>query len=89
MPSPLRWNEHRQWGFDISLSHPEIFLLRDHITLLTDLSKDWVTGPPAEYHRFVPITYALKLAFRDMKLALYLNDHNVIDHPSRNEHNST
>lgn len=88
MPSPLQWNAHREWAFDISLSKPVIYLLRDHVTLLTDLSKDWSSGPPTEYNRFVPITYVIRLAFKNFTIGLYLNDHNVIDYPLVDEQNS-
>lgn len=88
MPSPLQWNEHREWAFDISFTNPIVYLLRDHVSLMTDLSKDWTSGPPTQYARFVPITYILRLAFKNFKIRLYLNDHNVIDYPLVDEQNS-
>ncbi|KIJ61338.1 hypothetical protein HYDPIDRAFT_177084 [Hydnomerulius pinastri MD-312] len=54
LPAPLRWNEERLWSFTVSLRQPTIFLLRDHINMFTDLSRDWTTGPPTEWHHFVP-----------------------------------
>ena len=88
MPSPLQWNEHREWQFHVSFTRPVIYLLRDHVTLITDLSRDWTRGPPVEYARFVPITYSLRLAFKDIRLGVYLNDHNVIDYPLVDSQNS-
>jgi BLTP1 N-terminal region len=87
MPSPLKWNADRQWMFDVSMSRPIIHLLRDHVTLITDLSKDWSTGPSADFNRFVPITYILKVTFKDIHLHLYVNDHNVIDFPLVDQQN--
>lgn len=87
MPSPLQWNADRQWTFDVSMSRPIIHLLRDHVTLITDLAKDWSTGPPVDFNRFVPITYILKLTFKEVKLHLYVNDHNVIDFPLVDQQN--
>ena len=88
MSSPLQWNEHREWQFHVSFNRPVIYLLRDHVTLITDLSRDWTRGPPVEYARFVPITYSLRLAFKDLRLGVYLNDHNVIDYPLVDSQNS-
>lgn len=88
MPSPLIWNAQRTWNFNISFDEPDIYLLRDHVTLMIDLSKDWVSGPPVEQGRFIPITYAIQLELRNYKLSLYLNDHNVIDYPLSDPQNS-
>ncbi|SGY18835.1 BQ5605_C014g07488 [Microbotryum silenes-dioicae] len=78
MPSPLAWNAARTWDIDISLAKPEISLLRDHITLLTDVAKDWTCGPPGDYEHFVPFVYSLKFGLTDYVLRLYVNDHNII-----------
>ncbi|KAF8325178.1 uncharacterized protein EI90DRAFT_3157032 [Cantharellus anzutake] len=81
MPAPLQWDGRREWVFDVSLSKSTIYLLRDHITLLTDMAKDWSMGPPAEHAKFVPMIYILKLALHDFQLRLNVNDYNVIDFP--------
>lgn len=60
---------------------PKIYLLRDHITLITDLIRDWVTGPPPDRHRFVPTSHSLNVTLTDYTLHVYLNDHNVVDDP--------
>ncbi|WWC67272.1 uncharacterized protein I206_101180 [Kwoniella pini CBS 10737] len=41
MPTPLEWNAQRDWGMDITLDTASISLLRDHVTLISDLAKDW------------------------------------------------
>lgn len=81
MPSPLRWNSERSWDFDVSLERPILFIIRDHINMLTDLGKDWSSGPPSDFNTFVPITYNLNLMLRKFELNLYGNDHNIIDRP--------
>jgi hypothetical protein len=81
MPSPLKWEDLHQWTFNVTLAQTEIYLLRDHITLLTDLIKDWVSGPPADYLHFVPYQYEINFNLVDYRLNLYLNDHNIIDNP--------
>jgi hypothetical protein len=87
MPSPLKWDALRQWTFNIGLAHTEIYLLRDHITLLTDLIKDWISGPPADYEHFVPYSYEVNFNVTDYRLNLYLNDHNIINNPMTVEDN--
>ncbi|EJD45633.1 hypothetical protein AURDEDRAFT_165486 [Auricularia subglabra TFB-10046 SS5] len=79
MPTPLHWKAHREWHFDISFEKPNIHLLRDHVTLVTDLIKDWVSGPPSDPRRFVPMTYSLTLDLANFDIVLYLNDHNIVD----------
>ncbi len=87
MPAPLQWNGRREWVFDVSLSKPTIYLLRDHITLLTDMAKDWTMGPPTEHAKFLPMVYVLKLTLQEFHLRLNVNDHNVIDFPLSDQHN--
>ncbi|KAG8964186.1 hypothetical protein FRC03_002130 [Tulasnella sp. 419] len=88
LPSPRKWNNHREWIFDISFAGPNIHLLRDHATLITDLINDWTTGPPSDYNTFIPITYIFKFSLRDYRINLYLNEHNIIDHPLADDYNS-
>ncbi|KAG8862253.1 hypothetical protein FRB96_001832 [Tulasnella sp. 330] len=88
LPAPLKWDAHRQWDFDITLTAPVIYLLRDHVTLITDLIHDWASGPPSDFNTWVPTMYNLKFGLKDYTVKLYLNDHNVIDHPLVDENNS-
>lgn len=81
LPSPLRWNEQRQWTFTISLRTPLIYLLRDHVNMFTDLGKDWSSGPPSDYNRFVPMLYCLSVEMKNYDIKTYVNDHNIIDKP--------
>ncbi|KAK0629806.1 hypothetical protein B0T17DRAFT_526586 [Bombardia bombarda] len=37
LSTPLRWNALRQWHFKVASKDLELFLLRDHVFLLTDL----------------------------------------------------
>ncbi|KZV70698.1 hypothetical protein PENSPDRAFT_752360 [Peniophora sp. CONT] len=88
MHSPLQWNASRVWRFGISLRQPILFLLRDHVNMLTDLGKDWSTGPPSAYATWVPVTYAVDVDMRNYELNLYVNDHNIIDKPQLREENA-
>ncbi|KAG2345485.1 hypothetical protein BDR05DRAFT_880204 [Suillus weaverae] len=80
-PSPLVWNAERRWSFSISLRQPVIYLLRDHVNMFTDLTRDWTFGPPTEWNLFVPTIYMLELDLHHFELNLYANDQNIIDKP--------
>ena len=88
LSNPLGWNDLHQWTFSIQSHSMELFLLRDHMFLLTDLIGDFTSGPDADYMTFVPFQYNIKLYFKDIKLYLNTNDANIIDNPSDLEENS-
>ncbi|KAJ9363973.1 hypothetical protein C8Q69DRAFT_528319 [Paecilomyces variotii] len=88
LSNPLVWNSPRKWDFNVESSDLELFLLRDHIFLITDLVTDWTTGPPADYYTFVPFTYNINLTFTDFKLFVNVNDSNIISNPSDLEDNT-
>jgi hypothetical protein len=86
LPAPVRWNAERTWSVAICLRQPTLYILRDHVNMLTDLGRDWVSGPAADYQRFTPMLYAFRLELHHYELNLYVNDHNIIDKPLiRNE----
>lgn len=70
------------------MSKPDIYLLRDHVTLFTDVAKDWISGPAGDFNHFVPYLYDFNLDISDYTLRLYVNDHNVINNPSSLADNS-
>jgi hypothetical protein len=80
-PSPLVWNSERSWPFSVSLRQPVIYLLRDHVNMFTDLTRDWTSGPPTRWNYFVPTIYLFKLDLHQFELNLYANDQNIIDKP--------
>ncbi|KAL3469412.1 hypothetical protein BJX99DRAFT_265220 [Aspergillus californicus] len=79
---PLAWNMMRTWEFDVESRDMELFLLRDHIFLLTDLITDWGSGPPQDYYTFVPFVYHLNMSFTDLQLFVNVNDSNIISDPT-------
>ena len=81
LANPVQWNALRNWTFDLDWDALELFLLRDHLFLFTDLITDWTSGSPSEYLNFVPFTYNLNLMLRSFKLYLNVNDANIIDSP--------
>lgn len=64
-----------------------LYLLRDHINMFTDLGKDWASGPPSDWQRWVPIVYAVNLNLHRYEVNFYANDQNIIDKPSVREEN--
>lgn len=88
LPSPLVWDELRTWTINTIIAKPDISLLRDHITLLSDVAKDWTSGPPGDYEHFVPFLYALNVKITEYALRLFVNDHNIINNPTTIEDNS-
>ncbi|MCJ1262660.1 hypothetical protein MMC22_002530 [Lobaria immixta] len=79
---PLKWNALHPWHIDIQGDEPELFILRDHIFLLTDLVSDWASGPPGDFHTFIPYHYTISLHFNACKIYLNANDSNIINNPS-------
>lgn len=57
--------------------------------MLADLGKDWSSGPPSDFHTFIPMTYGMNLNFNDYELNLYANDHNIIDRPLEKRENGS
>ncbi|KAH7927135.1 hypothetical protein BV22DRAFT_1193843 [Leucogyrophana mollusca] len=88
LPSPITWNAERRWGFSVSLRQPIIYILRDHINLFTDLSRDWTSGPPTDWHQFVPMVYSFELDLHYFEMNLYANDQNIIDKPLNRDENA-
>lgn len=82
LSNPLKWNGPRHWTFDLTTQNLKLFLLREHITLLTDLVGDWASGPPQDYYVFSPFKYDLNLMFTDFQIYLNVNDSNIINNPS-------
>lgn len=88
LSNPLKWNALRQWRFDVVCDEIELYLLRDHVFLLTDLVDDWASGPPSDYLVFTPYIYRLSLEMRNLRLLLNINDENIIDKATTLDDNS-
>ena len=82
LSNPLKWNALRNWSFEVQSEGLEVFILRDHVFLLTDLISDWASGPPGAFSTFVPFQYNLHLLLPSFKLYLNVNDSNIINNPS-------
>ena len=85
---PLRWNEMRQWVIEIDSTGLELFLLRDHIFLFTDVVNDWTLGAPEDFYTFVVFLYKINIQLADFRFHLNVNDSNVINEPASMEENA-
>ncbi|KAI5918618.1 hypothetical protein F4810DRAFT_691377 [Camillea tinctor] len=88
LSAPLKWNSLRTWHFDIESNGFDLFILRDHVFLLTDLIDDWGSGPPPEYLLFTPFKYFINLQLRNLKLYLNVNDVNIVNDPTNVDDNT-
>ncbi|KAF2837223.1 hypothetical protein M501DRAFT_995767 [Patellaria atrata CBS 101060] len=82
LPLPLGWNQLRTWKFNILSNGLHLFILRDHLFLLTDLISDWGAGPPTDYFTFTPFKYLLNVKFDDFRMYLNTNGLNIVNDPS-------
>ncbi|GAM84413.1 hypothetical protein ANO11243_024090 [Dothideomycetidae sp. 11243] len=88
LSNPLQWTALRTWMFDISCDDLDLYILRDHMFLLTDLITDWTSGPAPHFHTFVPYRYMLAADFQRFDLILGANDANLINRPTDPDDNS-
>jgi len=55
--------------------------------MFTDLGKDWASGPPSDWQRWVPTVYLVNLHLYHYEVNTYANDQNIIDKPLVREDN--
>lgn len=78
---PLQWNSLAEWHFE-NLSHgANLYLLREHVTLLTDLFGDFSSGDPMPYELFRPFIYHFNWKMYDYTVYLNINEQNIINNP--------
>ena len=88
LSNPCTWNSLRAWTFDFSCDELDLFILRDHAFLFTDLINDWASGPAPDFYTFIPFQYFLKLNLRTCKVYLNVNDGNIVNNPSDMDDNT-
>jgi hypothetical protein len=88
LSGPLQWNADTKWVFSNVSSDMRVFLLREHVTLLTDLVSDWTSGAGPEYWTFVPMIYELNLKLENAEFFFNVNDENIINNPSSFDDNT-
>ena len=78
---PLEWNSLADWKFENISKNVNIYLLREHITLLTDLFSDFSSGAPTPYELFRPFIYRFNWKLYDYSIYLNINEKNIINNP--------
>jgi hypothetical protein len=87
LSNPITWNTLRDWPFKITCDDLELFILRYHMFLITDLVNDWSSGPPPDFFTFVPYKYGMDLNFRNWTMYLNTNDANIVNDPAEFDKN--
>lgn len=88
LSNPLNWKALRDWSFDLSCHNLDLYILRDHIFILTDLLADFANGDSLSFFTFVPYRYNMNLLLRHSRLIMNTNDANVIDDATNHDHNN-
>ncbi|CCG24217.1 Csf1 protein [Candida orthopsilosis Co 90-125] len=78
---PSQWNGKCNWSFDQVSLNPRLFLLREHLFLLSDLFTDFASGEPQPYENFRPFLYKINWKLINYELYLNVNDSNIINNP--------
>ncbi|KAJ8325294.1 Macrophage colony-stimulating factor 1 receptor [Batrachochytrium dendrobatidis] len=76
--SPLSWNGLREWDISLKWTDCDVYLLREHIGLVTDMIKDLNSLPPPSIEYHVPSVYTLNFKFQNLKILFCLNPMNII-----------
>lgn len=78
---PLKWNGKCNWEFKNKSKNANIYFLREHAMLLSDIFTDFGAGPGTPYELFRPFHYQFNWSVDGYKLYLNVNDANIIDNP--------
>lgn len=78
---PLKWNGTPHWKFDNVSEDGELFFLREHTLLFSDLFTDFATGEPTPYELFKCFLYKINWKMNGYKIFLNVNDQNIINNP--------
>ncbi|TID16697.1 hypothetical protein CANINC_004149 [Pichia inconspicua] len=78
---PLQWNSLAEWNFENISNGASLYLLREHVTLLTDLFGDFSSGEPTPYELFRPMLYHFTWKMYDYSFFLNINEQNIINNP--------
>ena len=81
MHYPLGWNEKYKWKVNMSSAQAEIFLLREHMTLIGDIVSDFTATSGTVYEQFRPSLFELNWLMDGYSIYLNVNDHNIINNP--------
>jgi hypothetical protein len=75
----IKWNATNVWVIELSGHKMELYLLKDHITLINDLTGDWSSGPLVPAPQFIPYIYEFKFSITEFRIFFCINELNIID----------
>lgn len=78
MPTPLVWNERREWQLSLTMPNSIVFPLKQHVGFLADLGRDFTYGPQIPIEFFIPTVYKLTGQLNDYQFLFVTNQFNVI-----------
>ncbi|KAH3675457.1 hypothetical protein WICMUC_002746 [Wickerhamomyces mucosus] len=78
---PLEWNGEVVWSILNESKNLELYLLREHITLISDMFTDFGSGEPISYEFFRPFIYSFDWKVQNYSFYFNLNDANIINNP--------
>ncbi|AAS54577.1 AGR088Wp [Eremothecium gossypii ATCC 10895] len=78
---PYGWQDKAEWNFNVCSTQAELFVLRDHVYLISDLVTDFSGGEEVLYEQFRPFDYRFRWDIRGYSAYLNVNDANIINNP--------
>lgn len=78
---PVGWNDVATWNFNFLSENAQLFILRDHVTLVSDLFTDFTSIQDVDYELFRPFHYNINWEIKNYKIFLTVNDANIINNP--------
>ncbi|KAK9474221.1 uncharacterized protein V1510DRAFT_428846 [Dipodascopsis tothii] len=88
LSNPLKWNGLHTWTINNESFDGQAFVLREHITIFSDMVADFSSGPAVAYASFTPQRILANLVFNNVAFYLNVNDSNIINNPSDFEDNT-
>lgn len=79
--NPLQWNGTPKWVFDNVSEDGELFFLREHTLLFSDICTDFASGEPTPYELMKSFLYTINWRMNNYKIFLNVNDQNIINNP--------
>lgn len=76
---PLKWNGKCRWTLNNTSENAQLFFLRDHTMLISDLMEDFSYGPATPYEYIRSFDYDINWKIIDYKIFLNVNEQNIIN----------
>lgn len=84
---PLEWRGLTKWNFVNTSYHCDIYLLREHVSTISDLIGDFGSGTQPSSDSFKPFIYSITWEMKNYSLYLNVNEENIIDNPIDHDRN--